>query len=99
MVSNVGGDRHIDSRRAVVCLTLVLLAIPCNSNSIMETKSPIEVKEKTSVSQDHVADDSVHKAERRLRTKIDFFVVPTVTLLYLMCFIDRSNIGKLSLDQ
>lgn len=32
--------------------------------------------------------------ERKLRLKIDLYVVPTVALLYLMCFIDRANIGK-----
>lgn len=32
--------------------------------------------------------------ERRLRTKIDLFVVPTVSLFYLFCFIDRANIGE-----
>lgn len=35
-------------------------------------------------------------AERRLRTKIDLMIVPTVALLYLFCFIDRANIGKSS---
>ncbi|KAL2149273.1 hypothetical protein VTH82DRAFT_8621 [Thermothelomyces myriococcoides] len=34
------------------------------------------------------------KAEARLRRKIDFFIVPTVSLLYLFCFIDRANIGN-----
>ncbi|EEP76587.1 Tna1 protein [Uncinocarpus reesii 1704] len=33
-------------------------------------------------------------AERRLRTKIDFYIVPPVALLYLFCFIDRANIGN-----
>ncbi|KAL7797402.1 major facilitator superfamily domain-containing protein [Trichoderma ceciliae] len=33
-------------------------------------------------------------AERRLRLKIDLFIVPTVALLYLFCFIDRANIGN-----
>jgi hypothetical protein len=33
-------------------------------------------------------------AEARLRWKIDLYIVPTVALLYLLCFIDRSNIGK-----
>ncbi|KAI1100329.1 putative MFS transporter [Jackrogersella minutella] len=33
-------------------------------------------------------------AERKLRNKIDLAVVPTVSLLYLFCFIDRSNIGN-----
>jgi hypothetical protein len=32
-------------------------------------------------------------AERKLRLKIDLYVVPTVALLYLFCFIDRANIG------
>jgi hypothetical protein len=32
-------------------------------------------------------------AERKLRTKIDLFIVPTVAVLYLFCFIDRANIG------
>ncbi|KAB5582932.1 major facilitator superfamily domain-containing protein [Coniochaeta sp. 2T2.1] len=34
------------------------------------------------------------KAERKLRLKIDFMIVPTVSLLYLFCFIDRANIGN-----
>ncbi|KAF2194282.1 putative MFS transporter [Zopfia rhizophila CBS 207.26] len=33
-------------------------------------------------------------AERRLRLKIDLYIVPTVSLLYLFCFIDRANIGN-----
>ncbi|KAJ9662469.1 hypothetical protein H2198_001358 [Neophaeococcomyces mojaviensis] len=33
-------------------------------------------------------------AERRLRWKIDLYIVPTVALLYLFCFIDRANIGN-----
>ena len=31
--------------------------------------------------------------ERRVRLKIDLYVIPTVFLLYLFCFIDRANIG------
>jgi hypothetical protein len=33
------------------------------------------------------------EAERRLRRKIDLFIMPTVAILYLFCFIDRANIG------
>ena len=33
-------------------------------------------------------------AEARLRWKIDLYIVPTVSLLYLFCFIDRANIGQ-----
>ncbi|KAL2259525.1 hypothetical protein VTK26DRAFT_6782 [Humicola hyalothermophila] len=34
------------------------------------------------------------KAESKLRTKLDLFIVPTVSMLYLFCFIDRTNIGN-----
>lgn len=34
------------------------------------------------------------KAEARLRLKIDLYIIPTVALLYLFCFIDRANIGN-----
>jgi hypothetical protein len=33
------------------------------------------------------------EAERKLRWKIDLYIVPTVSVLYLFCFIDRANIG------
>lgn len=33
-------------------------------------------------------------AERHLRLKIDLYIIPTVALLYLFCFIDRANIGN-----
>lgn len=33
-------------------------------------------------------------AEAKLRLKIDLYIVPTVAILYLFCFIDRANIGK-----
>lgn len=32
-----------------------------------------------------------------MRLKIDLYIVPTVALLYLFCFIDRANIGEHSL--
>ncbi|KAK3682365.1 major facilitator superfamily domain-containing protein [Podospora appendiculata] len=34
------------------------------------------------------------KAEAKLRFKIDLMIVPTVSILYLFCFIDRANIGN-----
>ncbi|KAK4238349.1 major facilitator superfamily domain-containing protein [Achaetomium macrosporum] len=34
------------------------------------------------------------QAEARLRRKLDLYLVPTVSLLYLFCFIDRANIGN-----
>jgi hypothetical protein len=29
-----------------------------------------------------------------LRLKIDLYIIPTVALLYMFCFIDRANIGQ-----
>lgn len=39
------------------------------------------------------------KAEARLRWKLDLYLLPSVALLYLFCFIDRANIGMLLLLQ
>jgi MFS family permease len=33
-------------------------------------------------------------AEKKIRRKTDFYVVPLVALLFLFCFIDRSNLGN-----
>ncbi|KAK3995317.1 major facilitator superfamily domain-containing protein, partial [Cladorrhinum sp. PSN332] len=46
---------------------------------------------------DHFGQSVVHfdpKAEARLRRKLDLMLVPTVSVLYLFCFIDRANIGN-----
>jgi hypothetical protein len=32
--------------------------------------------------------------EKKIRRKLDFRLVPIVTVLYLLCFLDRANIGK-----
>ncbi|KAL0574922.1 hypothetical protein V5O48_007044 [Marasmius crinis-equi] len=34
------------------------------------------------------------KSEARLRLKIDMMILPTVSILYLFCFIDRANVGN-----
>jgi sugar phosphate permease len=36
--------------------------------------------------------------ERKIRRKLDFRVVPLVTLLYLLCFLDRANVGQYASD-
>lgn len=57
----------------------------------MDSKTSTEIIENVALSD---FDDTTRRAERKLRTKIDLYVVPTVALLYLMCFIDRANIGE-----
>lgn len=60
----------------------------------MDRKDSVEIDEKVETTREVVdLDQNARRVERKLRTKIDFCVVPTVTLLYLMCFVDRSNIG------
>ena len=41
-------------------------------------------------SADYFIDPAV---ERKLLAKIDLFLVPVVMLVYLCCFLDRTNIG------
>ncbi|KAJ5945443.1 MFS general substrate transporter [Penicillium verrucosum] len=63
----------------------------------MDSKNSSEFIEKLDTqSQGRSADwnEATRRAERKLRTKIDLYIVPTVALLYLMCFIDRANIGN-----
>lgn len=61
----------------------------------MHQKDPLDHEEKVEVkhSVNDVSNTALH-CERKLRLKIDLMVVPTVTLLYLLCFIDRTNIGR-----
>ncbi|KAJ5995546.1 MFS general substrate transporter [Penicillium waksmanii] len=63
----------------------------------MYSKNSLEMVEKVDTpSQGRTADldEVTRQAERKLRTKIDLYIVPIVALLYLMCFIDRANIGN-----
>ena len=61
---------------------------------------PISVASKVKINVDvRYGNALVHfdrAAERKLRLKIDLMIVPTVSLLYLFCFIDRANIGMSS---
>lgn len=38
--------------------------------------------------------DTYTEMERRARLKIDFAVIPLAALIFILCFIDRSNIGN-----
>jgi hypothetical protein len=52
------------------------------------------------ISQKEEADEADHESfewteqeERRMRLKLDMRIVPTVCILFLLCYIDRTNIG------
>src|SRR5271170_5000 len=36
--------------------------------------------------------------DKKLLRKLDLHLIPTMTLLYLLCFLDRVNIGQAKLD-
>ena len=38
------------------------------------------------------------EVEARIRRKIDFRLIPLLSLLYLLCFLDRTNIGNARLS-
>ncbi|KAG9235308.1 retrograde regulation protein 2 [Amylocarpus encephaloides] len=64
-------------------------------NAVKETAH--EAAERGHAATDRYGHALIHidkAAERRLRWKIDLYIVPTVALLYLFCFIDRANIGN-----
>ncbi|KAH6863838.1 major facilitator superfamily domain-containing protein [Alternaria alternata] len=61
----------------------------------MDGKNAGEVTRRVDVGHDDTnPNEPTRRRERRLLVKIDLFVLPTVILLYLMCFIDRTNIGN-----
>lgn len=55
----------------------------------------VESEEKTVGSVDVDLDDCIDPAlERKLLAKLDLFFVPVIMVVYLSCFLDRSNIGN-----
>jgi MFS family permease len=65
----------------------------------MDTEKPVtEVGEHTSGStsgENTVEPGEIdHQAEKQLLRKVDKFTIPTVMLAYLLCFLDRTNIGN-----
>ncbi|CAG8955359.1 hypothetical protein HYFRA_00011343 [Hymenoscyphus fraxineus] len=44
--------------------------------------------------EDSLSREWTDEDERRIRQRMDWRIVPTVFVLYLMCFIDRANIGN-----
>ncbi|KAG9251913.1 putative MFS transporter [Emericellopsis atlantica] len=57
-------------------------------------KAPAEVDEHAPSSTRSNMNEIDHQAEDKLVRRIDKFVVPTVMLAYLLCFLDRTNIGN-----
>lgn len=59
----------------------------------MAAEKPMtDVEERVSVTPESI--DIDHQAEKDLVRKLDKFIIPTVMLTYLLCFLDRTNIGN-----
>lgn len=86
-----------------------MAALPACTESAADSKGDTQHKEVSIADVAHDAAERGHlatdqyghalvefdqAAESRLRLKIDLYIVPTVALMYLFCFIDRANIGE-----
>jgi hypothetical protein len=86
-----------------------MAALPACTDSAVDEKGHTQHKEilmkdvaRDAAERGHLATDQYghalvdfdQAAESRLRLKIDLYIVPTVALMYLFCFIDRANIGE-----
>ncbi|KAL0261138.1 hypothetical protein SLS55_004834 [Diplodia seriata] len=65
----------------------------------MAAEKPDFLEVENAVQSDRSSGDALEPAwteeeERAVRRKMDWHLVPLVTLLYLLCFLDRSNIGN-----
>jgi hypothetical protein len=60
----------------------------------MDRKHADEMTSRVDVSHDKmISNEATSSRERKLLLKVDLCVLPTIIVLYLMCFIDRTNIG------
>lgn len=91
------------------CLQFHMAALPACTDSAVDEKNHTQHKKvlmkdvaHEAAERGHLATDQYghtlvdfdQAAESRLRLKIDLYIVPTVALMYLFCFIDRANIGE-----
>ncbi|CAF4307724.1 unnamed protein product [Adineta steineri] len=69
-----------------------------NHNSIgLHTIQPITVQENDTIKTDqYKIPDDPH--DKKLLRKLDLHLIPTMTLLYLLSYLDRVNIGQAKLD-
>jgi hypothetical protein len=60
----------------------------------MDRKHADEMTSRVDASHDEmISNKATISRERKLLLKVDLCVLPTIIVLYLMCFIDRTNIG------
>ena len=82
-------------------MTLTQNNFRLSASKVSDEETQIRHIERRPSSEDHLdhglaqspATEFDPAAEKRLMWKIDLYVIPTVAILYLLCFIDRVNIG------
>lgn len=73
------------------------MASKTEKSAVHEMQEPRPESRSSSENKAFVESDTLtwtDEEERVIRRKLDFRVVPLVTLLYLLCFLDRSNVGN-----
>ncbi|EFR00745.1 hypothetical protein MGYG_03750 [Nannizzia gypsea CBS 118893] len=60
----------------------------------MGVKSEADVSPDLSIEQDSELPQLKHTTERKLMAKIDLYILPMLSILYLLAFLDRVNIGN-----
>jgi hypothetical protein len=68
--------------------------MPSKDKATSHELEHISVDEKLAAAGQHPPIDAA--AEKRLLRKVDLHVVPILFLLFLLAFLDRTNIGKIS---
>lgn len=103
---------HFDARHFILCLLFEmptsgpLMHTPRPVSTIKPDLSPIhDVEKEPDVHEEPVLADSLTsgsaadtETERKLLWKIDYHVVPPLTLLFLLAFLDRVNIGNANIQ-
>ncbi|KUI71877.1 hypothetical protein VM1G_07478 [Cytospora mali] len=66
----------------------------------MEANTMEKIVEPTQMSVVDITEAAVYdqKATKRLLRKLDWHIIPFMSLIYLLCFLDRTNIGNARLD-
>jgi hypothetical protein len=64
----------------------------------MASQSPASSVKYDSKQEDLASASSPVLDERKLYNKLDWKILPLITLLYLLAFLDRTNIGKVSVS-
>ncbi|CUM68083.1 uncharacterized protein PRCAT00005800001 [Priceomyces carsonii] len=67
-----------------------------NENKITFESSPRQLEDSTEAKRANLEGDICYN--RKLLKKLNLYIIPRVTILYLLSFIDRGNIGNANIE-